>query len=71
MYYTASISGGLAFVNSLPVYGLDGEDALKAWLHQLFPQLTSSTRSRVISITLRCGTALLVAALIMSFASLI
>lgn len=71
MYYIASISGGLALVNSLPVYGLDGEDAFKAWLKQAFPDLSSSARSRIISSTLRCGSALLVAALLMSFASLI
>ena len=36
--YTASISAGLAFINSLPVFWLDGDDALGAWLQLLMPK---------------------------------
>lgn len=71
MYYTASISGGLALVNSLPVYWLDGDDALGACLCLFLPDRDPANRATIKSATLRLGTGLLVLSLVMSFVSLV
>ena len=71
MYYIASISGGLALINSLPVYWLDGDDALGACLQLLFPGYDKTTRATIKIVSLRLCSALLALALLMSFASLL
>ena len=65
LMYTASISAGLAFVNSLPIYALDGDQALGAWLQLLRRRKPPdpALKNRILA----AGTTLFVAAMCLSF----
>ena len=65
--YIASISAGLAFINSLPVFWLDGDDALGAWLQLLLPSRSSNVLLRIKNIILTLGTSLLFGVLFLAF----
>jgi hypothetical protein len=69
--YSASISGGLAFINSLPVFWLDGDDALGAWLQLLLPKHSEPNILRVKQIILTVGTFLLLSVVMLSFFSIL
>jgi len=65
--YTASISAGLAFINSLPVFWLDGDDALGAWLQLLMPKAMKKKVELVRNVILALGTLLLLLVTGLSF----
>ena len=69
--YSASISGGLAFINSLPVFWLDGDDALGAWLQLLLPKRSEPNTLRLKQIILTVGTFLLLSVVMLSFFSIL
>lgn len=63
LHYMFSFGGALAMLNLAPVYYLDGEWALKTFLNLFFPAQSNSTIAHVV---LSCGSALLVANLVLS-----
>ena len=67
--YIASISAGLAFINSLPVLWLDGDDALGAWLQLLLPSSSFNKLKQIKNVVLMFGTAVLFVVLFISFQS--
>jgi Zn-dependent protease len=69
--YTASISGGLALINSLPVFWLDGDDALGTWLQLLLPKRPASKIFCLKKIILSVGTLQLLLVVMLSFFSIL
>jgi membrane-associated protease RseP (regulator of RpoE activity) len=68
--YMISISAALAVLNLAPVYWLDGEYALKAYLHILFSGWTESDRDWLAQTIFRSSTALFIVNIVVSMGAL-
>lgn len=68
--FMISISAALAILNLAPVYWLDGEYALKAYLHILFVGWTESDREWLAQTIFRASTALFVVNIVVSMGAL-